>query len=83
MRIYYAPSEGDSQTARCEAAIRAAIGAAKRLSLRDLQRRTSYHRTGVQLWLTCLATLEKTGEIRIAEGKHNQKIVILLKNKAC
>lgn len=80
MREFYAPPEGETRQARCEAAIRKAMRARRRMKERDLKRATHYEKYGVDLWDRSLTALCKAGEIR-RDKDARPRTVILLKNK--
>jgi hypothetical protein len=79
MREFYAPAEGETRQARCEAAIRKAMRARRRMKERDLKRATHYEKYGVDLWDRSLSALCKAGEMR-RDKDARPKMVILLKN---
>lgn len=80
MREWYAPPEGETRDARCEAKIRKVMRSKRRMLLRDLKRATNYDRVGVTAWDRCLRALVAAGELR-TEDKDGRKWVILLKTK--
>lgn len=81
MREYYAPAEGDTRQARCEATIRKVIKARRKITRRELQRVTNYQRAGIDTWDKALKALERGGELRLEADKANSARiwVILLK----
>jgi len=85
MREFYAPPEGETRQARCEASIRKVMRSRRRVGLRDLRRKTNYHRWGLGLWEKALQALVKAGEVRVGESATPQgkgpKTVILLRIK--
>jgi hypothetical protein len=80
MREFYAPPEGETKQARCEAAIRKVMRSRRRMKERDLKRATHYEKYGVDLWDRSLTALCKAGEMR-REFEGRPKMVILLKDK--
>lgn len=81
MREFYAPPEGETRGARCEAAIRKVVTGRRRMTVRELKQRTNYKRFGIGLWDKSLQGLVKAGEVRIQESDVGRKTVILLKTK--
>lgn len=85
MREWYAPPEGETRGARCQAAIRKVMRGVVKISMRELMQKTHYKRVGVGDWQKALKLLVDAGEVRIAEepGLRGQtrKTVILLKTK--
>jgi hypothetical protein len=79
MREFYAPAEGDTRGARCQASIRRTMHSQRRLSLRELQKRTNAHRVGLGDWDKALKVLSLAGEVRIETAENGAKTVILLK----
>jgi len=80
MREFYAPPEGETKQARCEAAIRKVMRSRRRMKERDLKRATHYEKYGVDLWDRSLTALCKAGEMR-RDKDARPKTVILLKDK--
>ena len=80
MREYYAPPEGETRGARCEASIRKVMRARRRMTLRDLRKATHYERFGIDTWDKALKALERAGEIRLQVSPRSI-IAILLRNK--
>jgi hypothetical protein len=80
MREFYAPPQGETRQARCEAAIRKAMRAKRRMRERDLKRVTHYEKYGVEMWDRALTALCKAGEMR-RDKDARPKVVILLKSK--
>lgn len=80
MREWYAPPEGETRDARCEAKIRKVMRAKKRPPLFDLKRATNYSRVGIAAWEPCLTALVRGGELRLVE-ENGRNVVILLKTK--
>lgn len=80
MREFYAPPEGETRSARCEAAIRKVIRGKRRVSIRELRQRTNYKRFGIGLWDMSLAALVKAGEVRIEEAGRS-RLAILQKQR--
>jgi hypothetical protein len=85
MREFYAPPEGETRNARCEATIRKVMRARRKLDMGDLKRKTNYNRFGIGPWEDSLKALARGGEVRIAEERTKmggvKKTVILLKQK--
>ncbi len=80
MREFYAPAEGETRQARCEAAIRKAMRAKRRMTERACKKATHYERYGVDLWTRSLIALCKAEEMRW-DKEARPKMIILLKNK--
>ena len=80
MREFYAPPEGETRQARCEASIRKVVRGRRKISVRELRRKTNYTRWGLGLWDKALQALTKAGEMRLAEGEKGKVMVILLKS---
>jgi hypothetical protein len=80
--FFYAPPEGETRGARCEASIRKVMRARRKVKMRDLRKLSNAHRFGLSLWEKALKDLTQSGEVRIAEGdRKGSKICILLKLK--
>lgn len=81
MREFYAPPEGETRQARCEAAIRKAMRSRRRVSVRELKRITSANRVGLGTWENSLKCLVQAREVRVEADKDRagRKWVILLK----
>jgi len=83
MRIWHAPTQGDTRAARCEAAMRKILNEVRRITVRDLRRVTNYNRVGAVQWTRCLDALVQGKEARLQPDEEgNRKIwVILLKTQ--
>lgn len=85
MREYYAPAEGETRAARCEAAIRKIVSSKRRVKVRELKSLTHYKTYGLDTWEKALKALVRHGEVRVAEERQpsgqKAKMVILLKQK--
>ena len=79
MREFYAPPEGETRGARCEAAIRKVMRARRKMTVRELRRMTNSTRYGLGTWDKALQALVKATEIR-AEVQGKKIWVILLKS---
>jgi hypothetical protein len=77
MREFYAPPEGETRQARCEASIRRVVRSKRRISQRDLRRATNSHKWGAGLWEKSLAALVKTGEMRIQQDGRRITVILL------
>jgi len=81
MREYYAPAEGETLPARCEAAIRKVMRARRRMLVSELRRKTHGSRYGVGKWDTALNDLCKNSEMRLDVDAKGRRVAILLKQK--
>lgn len=82
MREYYAPPEGETRQARCEAAIRKVLRARRRVTVNELRKLTNYRRVGIGTWDKSLKALEQGGELRVedkanASGRAVRRVVLL------
>ncbi len=81
MREYYAPPEGETRSARCEAAIRKVVSGRRRVRLRELRRATNYKQFGIGLWDKSLKELVGAKEMRIEDGEKGQQNGYLAETK--
>jgi hypothetical protein len=77
MREFYAPPEGETRNARCEATIRKVMRARRKLTKYELKQKTNYSRFGIGPWEESLKALIRAGELRV-EGK--TVILLILKD---
>lgn len=80
MREHYAPAEGDTRQARCQASIRRAMKSRKKMSIRELQRATNANRVGLTDWKKALAALVEARELRIDEGCPRTAILLKIRD---
>lgn len=80
MREWYMPSEGETKQARWEAKLRKAMRGSRRITLRELRRKTNANRAGAKLWNDALQSLVRLGEIRVEDKGQGVITVILLKS---
>lgn len=81
MREWYAPPEGETRSARTEAAIRKIMKARGRITVRELKQATNARRVSAGDWDKALKALGTAGEIRLNVAENGRKTVILLKQE--